>query len=539
MKRRMFSAMLAFVVLLLLSASGALAADLTIRNLNDLKAFAASVNGGNTYEGKTVELAANITLSDAWNPIGNGKRNDAGYTGNAFKGTFDGKGHTISGLKNPSGLTKYDAFGLFGVVDGGTIKNLTLTGVNVNDSTCANVGAAAGLMVGGAVADNIKVSGSLTAPDGVGGVVGRMTISGSISNCENNAVVTATSGAAGGIVGKAYYTAPGKEMNIENCTNTNEIKGTYAAGIAGLSAANVKNCVNKATITGTDSAGGIVAWQQSYGEVIGNANNALIQNAGSGGSAYGGIIGWVRYSTDGYDVIETIVVKKNLNTGNVIAKDGGNSSGGSGGVIGLLYEYGIVEDNVNKAKKIEAGTHDSQDHFAGGIVGHYHINGTPGNVGDIQIKNNVSTTPDSGLIGTEKNQYVEDSSRNDVQLGKNEEQTETQKVTIDIGSSDAKIVVRDVFGNVVEPQADGTYDLEDSRYTIEVSKDGKTAEVPFEVDGEEQDITLDVEQILPKDPPASGVNMPSTGDESVLAAWVLLAAFSGIGMTLMRKKRMN
>ena len=68
-------------------------ADLKIATLSELQQFAADVNNGNTYEGRTVVLTADIALggdSSPWTPIGNESSH--------FKGTFNGENHVVSGL---------------------------------------------------------------------------------------------------------------------------------------------------------------------------------------------------------------------------------------------------------------------------------------------------------------------------------------------------------------------------------------------------------------------------------------------------------
>ncbi len=134
MKKRLLPMMLSCIMVLLMLPATVMAATpteiMTISSENDLKAFAESVNMGNTYEGKTVTLVSDITLSDEWTPIGTGTRDGFSYTGNPFKGIFNGGNYTISGLtiNIPNSNEDY-AFGLFGVVDGGTVKNLKLTDV--------------------------------------------------------------------------------------------------------------------------------------------------------------------------------------------------------------------------------------------------------------------------------------------------------------------------------------------------------------------------------------------------------------------------
>ena len=73
---------------------------------------------------------------------------------NAFEGVFDGNGKTISGLTITTAAGADDAVGLFGVVDGGTVKNLQLTDVNIDVPGSELAGAAVGLLVGGGTVDS-------------------------------------------------------------------------------------------------------------------------------------------------------------------------------------------------------------------------------------------------------------------------------------------------------------------------------------------------------------------------------------------------
>ena len=115
--------------------------DLQITTEQGLRDFAVSVNEGNSYQGKVVTLANDITLTEAWTPIGTGSRSSKSYTGNAFKGVFDGGNNTISGLTITSTSGANAAVGLFGIVDGGTVKNLNLTDVNINVASSNLAGA--------------------------------------------------------------------------------------------------------------------------------------------------------------------------------------------------------------------------------------------------------------------------------------------------------------------------------------------------------------------------------------------------------------
>ena len=284
-----------------------------------LVALRNAVNAGATFESKYFKLTSDITLSEAWTAIGNGSRSSKTYTGNAFKGVFDGDNKTISGLTITSTTGDDAAVGLFGVVDGGTVKNLTLTDVNINVSNSDLAGAAIGMMLGGATAENITVNGAVVGNDGVGGIVGRLVIDGTIANCTNNASVTSTYGGIGGIVGKAYYEDGSNTAtfaSITNCTNKGVVTAPmYVGGIVGLARANVTGCVNEGAVVGGTQTGGIVGQLMAAGNVEGNENRAKV----SGKNHLGGIIG--DYSQSSAYTYNNVTIKNNINRGELAATE--------------------------------------------------------------------------------------------------------------------------------------------------------------------------------------------------------------------------
>lgn len=109
------------------------AEPLYIGTAEELVAFAARVDNGETFEGMTVYLTANIDLkSELFNPIGSYRYDKA------FKGIFDGQGYTISNLSQntwelDNGYNYSDlGLGLFGLVEDATVKNLTIDGAEIS-----------------------------------------------------------------------------------------------------------------------------------------------------------------------------------------------------------------------------------------------------------------------------------------------------------------------------------------------------------------------------------------------------------------------
>ncbi len=311
-------------------------------------------------DGGTVELLKNVTLTRNWTTVGTESE--------PFKGTFDGKGYTITGLNIPTNDNEY--VGLIGILDGGTVKNVKFASVSVTGKD--DVGTAVGRIINGGTVSGVQVlGGTVSGAKRVGGVVGSIKANGTVSDCTNAAGVTANDRNAGGIVGSAYYTETGKQMYITGCVNNGAVtaSGGVCGGIVSLSAANVSGNTNTAAVKGTE-VGGIVGEQKSYGSVTNNTNSGAVMNTG-GNAAYGagGIIGWLRYhgrsEANAYPVSEIISVTGNKNSGSVT---GDNDAGG---IVGTVYNSAVIMNNKNTATSFSAAT------FAAGIVGNYQTVETP------------------------------------------------------------------------------------------------------------------------------------------------------------------
>lgn len=233
--------------------------EFKISSANSLAALSGAVkedNGNGTYnlKGITFHLANDIELTGTWTPISN-----VTYPDDAFAGTFDGNGHTISGLKT-------DGDGLFAAVCDATIKNLKVSGT-VSGST-ANVGGIVGKTQGTVTIKNCSFSGSVTSNKssssaGVGGIVGKVN-NGTliVENCANHAAVTATNGCPGGIIGYAGR----NKISVSNCYNDGTISGKwYPSGICASNTyiktpiSTITNCYNAGTVSGGTNYAGISA----------------------------------------------------------------------------------------------------------------------------------------------------------------------------------------------------------------------------------------------------------------------------------------
>lgn len=220
-----------------------------------LRAFAAAVkaddgNGTYAHAGVTLYLAGDIALTGTWTPVGS----TATYVGDFFAGTFDGCGHTISGL-NVQGSTVNQ--GLFAAINKATIRNLNVSGT-VSCGTKNYVGGIVGKVQAGTI-ENCSFSGSVTGGY-TGGIAGGLNSNNvTISGCANLAAVTGTT--AGGILGYWKNTAA-----IRDCYNTGSVTGSAKAGgiVGQLQKGSIENCYSIGDIGGKASQkGGIFAFSSA------------------------------------------------------------------------------------------------------------------------------------------------------------------------------------------------------------------------------------------------------------------------------------
>ena len=216
-----------------------------------LRAFAAAVKadgGKGTYSlsGVSFYLANDIALTGTWKPVGNG----VSAVKDFFSGTFDGCGHTISGLNVQSSTANQ---GLFAAINKATIRNLNVSGT-VSCGTKNYIGGIVGKVQAGTI-ENCSFSGSVT-----GGIAGGLNSNDvTISGCVNAADVTGTT--AGGILGHWKNTAA-----IRDCYNTGSVTGSAKAGgiVGQLQKGSIENCYSTGVVGGTAAQfGGIFAFSNA------------------------------------------------------------------------------------------------------------------------------------------------------------------------------------------------------------------------------------------------------------------------------------
>jgi len=208
------------------SGSGTETDPCIIAAASQLAFLASSVNSGTSYENQYFKLTNDITLNNtfgweswnttapanSWTPIGN--------RFNCFKGSFDGSGHTVSGIYINSTI---DYQGLFGFTEYGVIKNL------------------------GVIESYIK------GHDYVGGVVGKVNLYGTINNCCSTGTINGNS-SVGGVAGQIN-----SHSTVSDCYNSGGINGNSSVGgVAGnVSEGVVTNCYNVGAVSGVSAFGGI------------------------------------------------------------------------------------------------------------------------------------------------------------------------------------------------------------------------------------------------------------------------------------------
>lgn len=221
----------------------------TVTSADGLMNIAELVNGGKTDINITLDKNIDLT-GKAWTPIG------TDYD-NSYKGTFDGGGHTITGLT----FTTNDEFaGLFGWLNrAGTVKNVVMEGVQITSNQI--YGGSIGGVVGSSwgTIENCSVSGNVSGTVYVGGVVG-VQIGGSITGCSSSATVKGTvdvGGVAGQTNSSATLTACYATGNV--IIEINPKKNIAGGSLVGMNAGiSLLACYATGNVTSTGSSTGKV-----------------------------------------------------------------------------------------------------------------------------------------------------------------------------------------------------------------------------------------------------------------------------------------
>ena len=268
----------------------------TVYNANGLMNIAELVNGGKSDINITLDTDIDLTGKD-WTPIG------TDYD-NSYKGTFDGGGHTITGLT----FTTNDKYaGLFGWLNkAGTVKNVVMEGVQITSNQIygGSIGGVVGFSWG--TIENCSVSGSVSGTVYVGGVVGAQ-IGGSITGCSSSATVKGTVD-VGGVAGQTNSNA-----TLTACYATGNViiemdpkKNIAGGSLVGMNAgSSLLACYATGNVTSTGSSTGKV----HIGGFLGNNYTTVTASYWKNNHEQG--IGYNRESTGATKVDGTSVTWKN------------------------------------------------------------------------------------------------------------------------------------------------------------------------------------------------------------------------------------
>ena len=518
------------------SGSGTAADPYQIGNADQLMWFAAKVNG--STKKSTSNLCAKLTsdidlTGKEWTPIGcYNSYSDCVYYG----GTFDGAGHTVSGLTINNAKT-YQA--LFGYVKGGTIQDLTVKGsvktstksssyaagivsygnpvtvkncINEVDVTASAKGYAAGVcayVINGSKLESCTNKGMVSGyGDYVGGVAGTVTGSTTtITGCFNHGVVTntgkpssyaySTGGIAGGI---------STGVTVERCGNTGNITSTLkrTGGIAGSAGGTINACFNTGTITGIYGVGGIagdsgtsdakVTGCYNTGDVKGVSTSASFKDTNAKG--IGGIIGGV----GGTSYKASVSGCYNMGTVSNASTLTDITVGGIVGCSAAKTYSGTATENLMTVTNCwyldtTAAQGDGYNKNTSGITAKTAKQIADGDIGDGWVMG-----PDGHPI-----------------LGW-QDPNATYKVTFNIKPEDAKLMVKGSSDKTVDPESDGTYKLKNGTYTYEVTADEyktKTGSFTVAYSGQSISVSLDIQKydyVFTTDPEDAKLTVKSGND---------------------------
>ena len=218
----------------------------TVTSADGLMNVAELVNGGKTDINITLDKNIDLT-GKGWTPIGTS-------FDNSYKGTFDGGGHTITGLT----VTTNDQFvGLFGYLNRvGTVKNVVMEGIQITSNHMFGcTGGVVGYSWG--TIENCSVSGSVSGTDCVGGVVGSQK-AGSIIGCSSSATVKGKH-YVGGVAGEKWGTMTACYATGNVTLEIASQKNNFGGGVVGLNGGSrVLACYATGNVTSTGSSTGNV-----------------------------------------------------------------------------------------------------------------------------------------------------------------------------------------------------------------------------------------------------------------------------------------
>ena len=378
-----------------------------VEDVNQLQAIDTNLEGN-----YALRNSIDATATSSWNDEGTDTKINEGFkqigteTNNAFTGKFDGLDYNIFGLT--INRSNEEDVGLFGVVNGATINNVTLVGGSITGNY--RVGGIVGNAIGeNTVISNAINSASVTGNSQVGGIVGIITGNSDNKSKVNNVINTGTiNGNAGndvgGLIGSLNNSQlTGNSYNLGAVTSSGHDVGGLVGSASNSTIGDGTNLVyNRLDVTGAYNVGGIVGNME--GSTVQNAENSgtvtatlySVDNDGNSNGKYnyhsaeyngehevdvnvanvGGIVGSATYAyiqNNGTYIKVSSTINNVTNTGDVSSsKVGGEeyyAAGNVGGVVGSAVDTNIT-NATNKENSVRGA------HNVGGIAGYFSGTGT-------------------------------------------------------------------------------------------------------------------------------------------------------------------
>lgn len=348
-----------------------------VEDVKQLQAINTNLNGNYALR-NSIDATATSSWDDNDNDnINEGFKQIGTETNNAFTGKFDGLDYNIFGLT--INRSNEEDVGLFGVVNGATINNVTLVGGSITGSN--NVGAIVG-NANNTTLTNVVNSAAVSGDNNVGGIVGSADDS-AIKDAINTGTINGSDYNVGGLIGNLQNSKLDTTKEVEkgligNSYNLGDVsgKGHNVGGLVG-SASNSTigdgtNLVyNRMDVTGAYNVGGIVG--NMVGSTVQNAENSgTVLASGSVQEAY---IFHSDYAVNDYNEHDI-----NGNAGNGYGKHDVDVAN-VGGIAGTSSGNSIITDVLNTGD-VSSSKVEGQEYYAAGNVG-----GIVGKAVDTNISN--------------------------------------------------------------------------------------------------------------------------------------------------------
>ncbi len=199
-----------------------------------------------------------------------------------FRGTFDGNGYKITGLKI---TTNNNNTGLIGQTSGAIIANLGIEQAVMSAGTKENIAVLCGYSFNGTSILNCYVTGTVSGGSSVGGLVGYNQTS-SVENCYSLCNINGSSKGSrvGGLIGYNFNNSP-----VDNCYATGTVSGNNEVGglIGKNQTTTVSNCYATGAVSGAKSIGGLLGYNQA-----GETTNCYATGNITGEENSGGLCGY-------------------------------------------------------------------------------------------------------------------------------------------------------------------------------------------------------------------------------------------------------